>query len=132
MLGSNGLYYTVGNANNGNADTFGSASNGTNPDVTETTGLEVVKPIDALFLPTKIPANNSAEVDPLLNSAFPGKKGPDKPGKDDNFRGITEFSGALYFTKGSGSNGTDTVYTIVMRRSHRPVRAGSRQRSRSR
>ena len=42
LLGSNGLYYTVGNANNGNAATFGSASNGTTPDVTETTGLEVV------------------------------------------------------------------------------------------
>ncbi len=41
LLGSNGLYYTVGNANNGNATTFG-PSNGTSPDVTETTGLEVV------------------------------------------------------------------------------------------
>ncbi len=48
LLGSNGLYYTVGNANNGNAATFGSASNGTNPDVTETTGLEVVNPINGL------------------------------------------------------------------------------------
>jgi hypothetical protein len=111
LLGSNGLYYTVGNANNGNADTFGSASNGTNPDVTETTGLEVVNPINALFLPTKIAANNSAEVDPLLEFTFPGKKA-DKPGKDDNFRGVTEFGGALYFTKGSGSNGIDTVYTV--------------------
>jgi hypothetical protein len=35
----------------------------------------------------------------------------DKPGKDNNFRGITEFGGALYFTKGSGSNGVNTVYT---------------------
>ena len=46
LLGSNGLYYSVGNANNGNAATFG-PSNGTNPDVTETTGLEVVNPINA-------------------------------------------------------------------------------------
>ena len=29
LLGSNGLYYSVGNANNGNATTFG--PNGTNP-----------------------------------------------------------------------------------------------------
>ena len=28
------------------------------------------------------------------------------------FRGITEFNGALYFTKGSGSNGVDTLYTV--------------------
>jgi hypothetical protein len=25
---------------------------------------------------------------------------------------VTEFGGALYFTKGSGSNGIDTVYTV--------------------
>jgi len=109
LLGSNGLYYTVGNANNGNANTFG-PSNGTNPDVTETTGLEVVNPIDGLFSDVKIPAGNSAQVDPLLQFTFGTKT--DKAGKDDNFRGITEFGGALYFTKGSGSNGIDTVYTV--------------------
>lgn len=110
LLGSNGLYYTVGNANNGNAATFG--SNGTSPDVTETTGLEVVKPINARTVNVSIPDGNSAEVDPLLQFAL-GKNGAlDKPGKDDNFRGVTEFGGALYFTKGSGSNGMDTVYTV--------------------
>ena len=36
----------------------------------------------------------------------------DKPGKDNNYRGMTEFGGALYFTKGSGSNGMETVYTV--------------------
>jgi hypothetical protein len=113
LLGSNGLYYTVGNANNGNAATFGSASNGTTPDVTETTGVEVVKPINGRSPNVAIPSSNSAEVDPLLEFGL-GKKGADdKPGKDDNFRGITEFNGALYFTKGSGSNGVQTVYTIV-------------------
>jgi len=110
LLGSNGLYYTVGNANNGNATTFG--SNGTDPDVTETTGLEVVKPIDAWSASAFIPTGNSAEVDPLLQFAL-GKNGAlDKPGKDNNYRGLTEFGGALYFTKGSGSNGMDTVYTV--------------------
>ena len=109
LFGSNGLYYAVGNANNGNAAAFG-ASNGTNPDVTETTGLEVVNPINAPSADVAIPDNNSAEVDPLLQFVFNGKA--DKPGKDDNFRGVTEFAGALYFTKGSGSNGIDTVYTV--------------------
>ena len=110
LLGSNGLYYTVGNANNGNATTFG--PNGTDPDVTETTGLEVVKPIDAWSASVAIPAGNSAEVDPLLQYPL-GKSGAlDKPGKDNNYRGLTEFDGALYFTKGSGSNGMDTVYTV--------------------
>jgi hypothetical protein len=112
LLGSNGLYYTVGNANNGDAIVFGSA-NGTNPDVTGTTGLEVVTPIDAGSASAAIPPGNSAEVNPLLQYGL-GKKGAlDKPGKDDNFRGITEYNGALYFTKGSGSNGVQTVYTVV-------------------
>jgi hypothetical protein len=110
LLGSNGLYYAVGNANNGNATTFG-ASNGTNPDVTETTGLEVVTPINAATSSVAIPAGNSTEVDPLIQYTF-GTAKPDKPGKDDNYRGLTEFGGALYFTKGSGSNGMDTVYTV--------------------
>ena len=111
LLGSNGLYYTVGNANNGNASTFGSASNHTDPDVTETTGLNVVTPIDATTASAAIPAGNSAEVDPTLQFTFVAGK-PDKAGKDDNFRGVTEFGGALYFTKGSGSNGVQTVYTV--------------------
>jgi hypothetical protein len=109
-LGSSGLYYAVGNANNGNAATFG-AGNGTNPDVTETTGLEVINPINALTSSVAIPANNSAEVDPLIQYIFPPAKA-DKPGKDNNYRGVTEYRGALYFTKGSGSNGIQTVYTV--------------------
>jgi hypothetical protein len=111
LLSRDGLYYAVGNANNGNADTFG-PSNGTNPDVTETTGLEVVNPINGASSSVAIPANNSAEVDPLIQ--YPDGKGGalDKPGKDNNYRGVTEFNGALYFTKGSGSNGMDTVYTV--------------------
>jgi hypothetical protein len=111
LLGPNGLYYTVGNANNGNATTFSPPSNGTNPDVTETTGLEVVTPIDGASSSVTIPADDSAEIDPLLQFTFvPGK--PDKAGKDNNYRGVTEHDGALYFTKGSGSNGVDTVYTV--------------------
>jgi hypothetical protein len=111
LLGSSGLYYTVGNSNNGNASDFG-PSNGTNPDVTETSGLEVVNPINAPFAHVAIPAGNSAEVDPLVQYSC-GKNGKlDKAGKDNNYRGLTEFGGKLYFTKGSGSNGFDTVYTV--------------------
>ncbi len=117
LLGSNGLYYAVGNANNGGAATFG--PNGTSPDVTETTGLEVVTPINGATSNVAIPPNNSAEVEPLIQLQFldgglvaDGGTTVDKAGKDDNFRGLTEFGGALYFTKGSGGNGIDTVYTV--------------------
>jgi hypothetical protein len=116
LLGSNGLYYMVGNANNGNAADFestpGQTTNHTSPDVTTTTGLEVVLPINSSVVNATIGSANSAEVDPLIQYPL-GKKGAlDKAGKDNNYRGITEFGGALYFTKGSGSNGMDTVYTV--------------------
>ncbi len=37
--------------------------------------------------------------------------GPDKLSKDNNYRGLTVFNNVLYYTKGSGSNGVDTVYS---------------------
>ncbi|RZF24515.1 hypothetical protein EVC45_38405 [Paraburkholderia sp. UYCP14C] len=37
---------------------------------------------------------------------------PDKIGKDDNFRGLTIFNNVLYYTKGSGGNGVNTVYFL--------------------
>jgi hypothetical protein len=36
----------------------------------------------------------------------------DKIGKDDNFRGSTVFNNVLYYTKGSGGNGVNTVYFL--------------------
>jgi hypothetical protein len=89
LLGPNGLYYTVGNSNNGS---------GTPTQLTTSTGLNVVTPGVT---------PNSTMVAPTYQSV-PG----DKAGKDNNFRGLTEFNGQLYFTKGSGSNGIDTVYTV--------------------
>ena len=89
VLAPNGLYYTVGNSNNGS---------GTPSQLTTTTGLEVATPGST---------PNSTMIDPTYKS-IPS----DKAGKDNNFRGLTESNGNLYFTKGSGSNGIDTVYTV--------------------
>jgi hypothetical protein len=36
----------------------------------------------------------------------------DKTGKDDNFRGLTVHQNVIYYTKGSGSNGVNTVYFV--------------------
>ncbi len=36
----------------------------------------------------------------------------DKIGKDDNFRGLTIFNNVVYYSKGSGSNGVNTVYWV--------------------
>jgi hypothetical protein len=89
VLGSNGLYYTVGNSNNGS---------GTPSQLTKSTGLEVVTP-------------GSTPNSTMINAGYQSISG-DKAGKDTNFRGLTEYNGSLYFTKGSGSNGIDTVYTV--------------------
>jgi hypothetical protein len=36
----------------------------------------------------------------------------DKSGKDDNFRGLTNYNNTLYVSKGSGGNGLDAVYQV--------------------
>jgi hypothetical protein len=36
----------------------------------------------------------------------------DKPSKDNNYRGLTIADKVLYYTKGSGGNGVDTVYFV--------------------
>ncbi len=89
VLGSNGQYYTVGNSNNGSS---------TSTALTRSTGLEVVTPGAT---------PNSTMISPGYQSVP-----SDKAGKDTNFRGLIEYKGSLYFTKGSGSNGFDTVYTV--------------------
>jgi PEP-CTERM motif len=89
VLAPNGLLYTVGNSNNGS---------GTPTQLTTSSGLEVATPGST---------PNSTMIDPTFTSK-PG----DKAGKDSNFRGLTSFDGSLFFTKGSGSNGIDTVYTV--------------------
>jgi hypothetical protein len=89
VLAPNGLYYTAGNSNNGS---------GTPIQLTTSTGLEVATPGST---------PNSTMIDPTFK-ALPG----DKAGKSSNFRGVTFFDGKLYFTKGSGGNGIDTVYTV--------------------
>ena len=37
---------------------------------------------------------------------------PDKIGKDTNFRGLSIFNDVIYYTKGSGGNGVNTVYFV--------------------
>jgi hypothetical protein len=39
-------------------------------------------------------------------------KSADKVGKDTNFRGLTIFNNVVYYTKGSGGNGVNTVYFV--------------------
>jgi len=43
---------------------------------------------------------------------LPANTAQDKVGKDDNFRGLTIYNNVVYYTKGSGGNGINTVYFI--------------------
>jgi len=100
-------YFMVGNAGNGS---------GTEPvGVVNNTGVQIVTP----------GANGESQV-VGKQQGTPGAAngfefgfsiaqlglGTDKSGKDDNFRGMTVFNNTLYVTKGSGSNGINTVYQV--------------------
>ncbi len=98
---ANGLFYMVGNANNGTA---------TPANVIAATGVEIAKPGQAAnTAPTEIGNFSIAQV---TNPATGTPYAADKLGKDNNFRGMTIFNNTLYVTKGSGSNGIDTVYQV--------------------
>ena len=91
--------------------TVGNAGNGANPQpngVILGAGAQIMTPAFATQaaqspgLPTPLASFSITEL---------GSKA-DKIGKDDNFRGMTVFNDVLYFTKGSGSNGVNTVYFV--------------------
>jgi hypothetical protein len=94
---------------NGTIFAAGNAGNGASPEpaaVIDGAGSQILTPADEPEAaqdpgtPTPFGNFNIAELgDPA-----------DKSGKDDNYRGLAVYDGVVYFTKGSGSNGVDTVY----------------------
>nr|WP_199038994.1 hypothetical protein [Dyella sp. ASV24] len=100
--------------NRGGADYFftaGNAGNGSNPQP-----AGVVLGAGAQFItPAHLPeiAQHPVATTPLASFSIAalGLKA-DKIGKDDNFRGMTVHDNVVYFTKGSGSNGVNTVYFV--------------------
>jgi hypothetical protein len=89
----------------------GNAGNGSNPQpdgVILGAGAQFLIPqVKALVaqnpgLPTPVGSFNITEL------GYPH----DKIGKDTNFRGLTIFNNVLYYTKGSGGNGINTVYFV--------------------
>src|SRR5262249_20102611 len=91
--------------------TAGNAGNGGNPQpdgVITGAGAQILTPeVKALVaqapgMPTPVASFNITQ----LGDAA------DKIGKDTNFRGLTIFNNVLYYTKGSGGNGVNTVYFV--------------------
>jgi hypothetical protein len=120
------IHYTLTNAysgnngraailnNSGGSDvvyTAGNAGNGGNPQpdgIITGTGAQIMTPRHA---PESVQTPGAATPVGSFNVTQLGDK-IDKVGKDTNFRGLTIFNNVVYFSKGSGSNGVNTVYFI--------------------
>ena len=110
--GNNGRAAVLNNTNGANFFyTAGNAGNGSNP---QPNGI--ILGAGAQFIdPSSAPESFQTPTTPTPLGSFSvtllGDKA-DKVGKDDNFRGLTIFNNVVYFTKGSGSNGVNTVYFV--------------------
>jgi hypothetical protein len=110
--GDNGRGAILNNINGANVFyTAGNAGNGSNPQpagVVLGAGAQWVTPSS---LPEAL--QNPAGPTPLASFSITalGDKA-DKIGKDDNFRGIAVHDNVVYYVKGSGSNGVNTVYFV--------------------
>ncbi len=99
---ANGLYYMAGNGNNGG---------GTPANIIATEGIQLAVPGQSAATPS-IPVASNFTISQVINPATGLPYPPDKAGKDNNFRGLTIFNNTLYTSKGSGSNGFNTVYRV--------------------
>jgi hypothetical protein len=100
IKGANGLYYMVGNDNSGNLSKSQIPLTQDGVNLVNGTGAELLVPGQSPQVPPNITMIGRLEI------------GKDKPGKDTNFRGLTIFNNTLYISKGSGSNGINTVYQV--------------------
>jgi hypothetical protein len=110
--GNNGRAVIWNNSNGGDFFyTSGNAGNGSNPQpdgIILGAGTQIISPANEPEskqnpgTPTPVGSFNITEL---------GYKA-DKIGKDDNFRGLTIFNNVIYYSKGSGGNGVNTVYFL--------------------
>ncbi len=106
---ANGIYYMSGNDNNGGLSAAQLTGTQIGQYLITSTGVELRVP--------GVPAPLPPHIDMIGNFAiaqvgYPSPPAPDKPGKDNNFRGLTIYDNTLYVAKGSGGNGINTVYQV--------------------
>lgn len=94
------FFYTAGNAGNGASP---------QPDgIIIGAGAQFLEPENKALV-----AQNPGDPTPLGSFNITQLGNPsDKIGKDDNFRGLTIFDNVVYYTKGSGGNGINTLYFV--------------------
>jgi len=108
--GNNGRAAILNNAANV-IYTAGNAGNGSNPQpdgVITGAGAQI---LSRSFTPEWFQTPGAPTPVGSFSIAQLGDKA-DKVGKDTNFRGLTIFDDVIYYTKGSGSNGVNTVYFV--------------------
>lgn len=93
IQGANGVTFMVGNGDSSSA-------------AAPTAGLQLTTgaAVGGVTPTAQVGSFSAKTVDTTLTT--------DKASKDNNFRGLTINNNNLYFTKGSGGNGIDTVYTV--------------------
>jgi len=99
-------YYLAGNNNNGGLSKTQLTKTQIGLNLVTSTGAELLVPDQFPPVPPNISMVGDFEVTQV------GYTTPDKPGKDNNFRGLTIFNNTMYVTKGSGGNGINTVYQV--------------------
>jgi hypothetical protein len=111
--GNNGRSAILNNVNGANVlYTTGNAGNGSNPQpngVIVGAGAQIMTS-SRLALSQQPDPGQPTPVGSFSVTELGDKA--DKVGKDTNFRGLTVFNNVIYMTKGSGSNGVNTVYFI--------------------
>lgn len=106
-----GNYYTVGNAGNSGRGVSG----GVLSQLSDNTGLQMIAAGQSGNTTAVGKAYGTYGTTTGYQRGFSTAAtgaAADKTGKDDNFRGETLFDNTLYVTKGSGSNGVNTVYQV--------------------
>jgi hypothetical protein len=110
--GDNGRAAILNNTGGDNVlYTAGNAGNGSNPQpdaIITGTGAQIMTP---QYGPERAQSPAAATPVGSFNVTQLGDK-VDKIGKDTNFRGLTISNNVVYYTKGSGSNGVNTVYFV--------------------
>jgi len=103
---ANWTYYMVGNNNNGGLSKSQLTKTQVGVNLINSTGAELLVPGQTPPLPPDINKIGDFEITQV------GYATADKAGKDNNFRGLAIFDNTMYVTKGSGSNGINTVYQV--------------------
>ena len=107
-----GLYYMTGNDNNGGLSKKQLTTTFVGVELLGANGVELLVPGQAPPVPPNITKIGQFSITQVIEPSTGKPYAADKPGKDDNYRGLTIFHHTLYVTKGSGGNGINTVYQV--------------------